>query len=132
MSTIKEQKQIIRETCRKYTSLPLVALSKVQAQSRDRPAKGGVWVSRSKFPAPPEDDLKKALFEVIQQLGKPENILETPDQMAQVEVGAEFVGIRNGMKGDESEPNIEEHEKLRHAEEETDGNIILFMHGGGL
>ncbi|KAJ4299558.1 hypothetical protein N0V90_004804 [Kalmusia sp. IMI 367209] len=134
MSTVEEQQKIIEKTCASYASLPLVPISQMQAQSsRDRPAKGRVWISRSSFPAPPDSGLKDALFEVIDRLSMPDHIIMAPEELAQADVGVEFIGTRNGASADESEPNVEEPEKLRLLEKETKSDIIiLYMHGGAL
>jgi len=115
MSTIDEQQKIIRETCRAYLSRPNIPISQLQAQSsgkRATAAKGGIAITQANFPAPPEDDLKNALFEVIGELKSPEHDFMSSAELSQVETGVEF--IRD--EASRSEVN----------------SVILYMHGGGL
>lgn len=56
-----------------------------------------------------------------------------PEELAQADVGVEFIGTRNGAGADENEPDVKEHEKLRLLEKETTSDmVILYMHGGAL
>jgi hypothetical protein len=92
MSTVKEQQRIIRETCRTWLSLPLVTISQQQAQSSGkRAAKGGAAIDQVIFPAPPEDDLKDALFEVIEALKSPEHDFIPSAALAQVDTAVELI-----------------------------------------
>ncbi|KAF2656600.1 alpha/beta-hydrolase [Lophiostoma macrostomum CBS 122681] len=134
MSTLSQQKDIIERTCKSYLGLPLIPISKLQAESsRDVPSRGPVWISRSHFPAPPEDGLKEALFTIIDSLKEPEHIIQSPAELDQVNVGVEFISNRKGAREGDTEPDISEPEKLKRIENdlETD-TVILYIHGGGL
>lgn len=115
MSTIDEQRKIILQTCRVYLSLPNIPIQQLQAQSsgkRATPAKGGIAIDQATFPAPPEADLRDALFEVIEELKSPEHDFMPSTELSQVDTGVEFVRDEaNGSKVD---------------------TVILYMHGGGL
>jgi hypothetical protein len=132
MSTVKEQQRIIKKTCDAYLSLPLVPISQTQAQSsRDRPAKGGVWISRSIFPASTETGLKDALFEVIDQLKSPEHLISK--DLEQVNVKVEFIGAKKAPVEDDEDADVGEPEKLKRIEKEWNKEMaILYIHGGGL
>ncbi|KAF1955020.1 alpha/beta-hydrolase [Byssothecium circinans] len=116
MSTVEEQQQTVRNTCRTYLSLPLVPISQLQAQSSGkRTAKGGAVIEQSNFPAPPENDLKNALFKVIEQLKSPEHEFMSSARISHIDVGVEF--IRG--KCTENRANYGD-------------AAILYMHGRGL
>jgi hypothetical protein len=113
MSTVEEQGRIISETCRTWLSLPLVPISQQQAQSSGkRASKGGAAIDQVILPAPPEDDLKDALFEVIEALKSPEHDFIPAAALTQVDTAVELIR-------DEASKGPRD-------------SAILYMHGGAL
>ncbi|PQE06947.1 hypothetical protein CJF32_00009234 [Rutstroemia sp. NJR-2017a WRK4] len=134
MTTIEEQRKIVDATCKKYRSLPWAPLSQMQkASSRDRPAKGPVWISRVVFPTPPENDLRDALYHVCEHLKEPHHNITPAIETPLLDVRLEFVGNRAGADAKAAEPDIPEVDKLKALENECENDFtILFLHGGGL
>lgn len=134
MTTIGEQKRVVRTVCQKYQSIPWVPLAKNQRKtSRDAPARGGVWISRSSFPAPPETTLRDALYTVCERLKAPHQTIIAATEVPLLDVALEFVGNRAGVPSDAAEPDIPEPSKLKLLESECESDMtILYMHGGGL
>ena len=135
MTTKAEQQAIVREVVAKYDDRPpWTPIGKLQRATRkDRPARGGIWISRTKFLAPPENDLRNALYEVIDRLKRPDHIITPASETPSVDVQVEFVGVRGGVASDATEPKIPEEAKLQSLESEVESDMtILFVHGGGM
>ena len=132
MATIEEQKKLVKTFCSKYKALPLLPLSKWHLDaSRDAPARGGIWISRMSFPAPPEADLRDSLYRVCEWLKSAVHTIPPPDEVPLKDVGVEFVGRRLGVETNAPEPSIPEHEKLKALEGECESDMtILYVHGG--
>lgn len=83
--------------------------------------------------APPELDLRDALYRIIAHLSRPEHMVTPASSTPVQDVPVEFVGIRNAVPNDAPEPNIPEHDKLAALQSECQGDMtILFVHGGGM
>lgn len=134
MSTKEQQQAIIKATCEAIRARPWRSLLATQiATSKDRPARGCVWISRTKFEAPPELDLRDALYKIIAQLSRPEHKVTPASSTPVQHVPVEFLGFRSGVSNDAPEPNIPEREKLVALESECQSDMtILFVHGGGM
>ena len=134
MSTIEEQKQLVDELCQEWPKMLMVPLHERQAaSSRDRPARGPIWISRTELAAPSEPDLRNALSQVCEELAAPEHILPKREEISMQNVKVEFVGIREGAGEREPEPKISESEKLQRLQSECRRDLtVLYAHGGGL
>ena len=134
MSTIAEQRKLVKATCQKYRSLPWIPLAQKQREtSYDAPARGGFWISRVNFPATPSTSLRDALYEVIHSLKLDHHRVTPAEQTPILDVGVEFIGTRSGVANDVPEPEISEYEKLKALEKECESDMtILYIHGGGL
>ena len=135
MTTVDEQKKLVKELCRNFkSSIPWEPISKSQRQTDpDSPARGDIWISRTKFQAPKEDDLRRALYNVCERLKTSEHSLTPPSDVPLQDVGVEFLGRRLGVGAQAKEPHIPEEDKLKALENECRSDMtILYMHGGGL
>ncbi|PVH99810.1 alpha/beta-hydrolase [Periconia macrospinosa] len=116
MSSIEEQQNIVRKTCRKFLSLPLVPISQQQAQSSGKKAaRGDVSIEYGTFPAPPEQNLKNALFDILEQIKSPEHEFPSREEISLVDTSVEFIRGNKTTKGGV-----------------CSDSIIFYMHGGGL
>ena len=133
MDTIEGQKKLVKTFCTAYKALPLVPLSKRHEDaSHDAPARGGIWISRTSFPAPPENDLRNLLYHACNQLKTPEQTITPSEEVPLMDVGVEFIGHRSGVEPLTPEPSIPEHDKLKALEKECESDMtILYLHGGG-
>ena len=96
--------------------------------TRDREVKGNLWVSRVKFPAPPEDDARHLLFDAFRGLRHDGEEFTAPEL---VPVEAEWTGYRANVSSKEPEPEISEGTKFNRLMEETASDVtILYFHGG--
>lgn len=134
MSTIEDQKRIVDVFCRQFKSAPWQTMSQWQAKSPvDAPARGGIWISRTKFRAPVETHLRDALYHVCERLKIADQKITPSQQIPLTDVGVEFIGCRSGVDNNAPEPEISEQDKLQALESEWKGDLtILYVHGGGL
>ena len=134
MTTVDEQKKLVETLCRKYQSVPWQPISQMQRESsRDAPARGSVWISRLKFPAPTDTGLRDALYRVCERLRDPGQSFALPAEVPLKDVGVEFVGSRAGVEDGATEPDISELDKLKCLEGECKSDMtILYIHGGAL
>ena len=109
-------------------------MSQWQANSPvDAPARGGIWISRTKFRAPVETHLRDALYHVCERLKIANQDITPPQEVPLIDVGVEFIGRRFGVEFNAPEPRISELDKLKALESEWKGDMtILYVHGGGL
>lgn len=106
------------------------AICKLQQQTtRDREAKGPMWVSRVVLPAPREDDARQTVCDAIKILGGGDEQYICPTTE---DVRAQWVGHRAGVSNAEHEPVMSEAEKFRCLMREVEcRTTLLYMHGGG-
>ena len=132
MTTIAEQKRLVKATCQKYKTIPWIPLARKQKEtSYDPPARGGVWISRATFSAPSSTSLRDALYRVIGLLKTDYHQITRDVPLS--DVGVEFIGARPGVANDAPEPDILEDEKLKLLEKDCRSDMtILYVHGGGL
>ncbi|KAL4941422.1 hypothetical protein BDV06DRAFT_194451 [Aspergillus oleicola] len=133
MASIDEQKKLVKRVCQKYQKAPWTPIAQLQkATSLDVPARGGVWVSRTSFPAPASPAIRSLLYAVIDRLKKDYHRITPAEETPVVDIPVEFVGSRSNVPEDAPEPNISEEEKLHALLQECDDDMtILYMHGGG-
>lgn len=134
MSRFDEQKKQVKALCRNYLSVKWLPISQMQQQSsRDPPARGPVWISRTSFAAPKDFGLRDALCRVCDRLGTPGQSFPLASDLPLKDVGVEFTGWRSGVDDKAPEPGLSEVEKLHALENECESKMtILYIHGGGL
>jgi acetyl esterase/lipase len=111
---------------------PPEPVSRVQKLSlRDHGIKGRIWVSKVTMPRPEEDDIRQALFKVIEALKEPG---EAPGGFAEPDllpVEAEWTGYRAGATKQSPEASIPEQQKYTEMMNEvTSPTTVLYFHGG--
>ncbi|PMD55668.1 uncharacterized protein K444DRAFT_616725 [Hyaloscypha bicolor E] len=111
---------------------PPEPVSRVQKLSlRDHGIKGRIWVSKVTMPRPEEDDIRQALFKVIEALKEPG---EAPGGFAEPDllpVEAEWTGYRVGATKQSPEVRIPEQQKYTEMMKEvTSPTTVLYFHGG--
>ncbi|KAJ9667984.1 hypothetical protein H2201_001789 [Coniosporium apollinis] len=95
---------------------------------KDPGVKGRMWISRVTMPAPPEDDLRQALFKAIDDMKEGD---ETYTRPTLEPVEAEWTGYRANVAKDAPEPSISEEEKYQNLMKEVTSDVtILYFHGG--
>jgi acetyl esterase/lipase len=117
---------VIRElTC----NSPPSTISQQQSMFlRDPGVKGNIWVSKTTFPAPPDDAVRKLLLSAIKALEEGGEQYATPSIEP---VGGEWVGHRPGVTPSTPEPLISEPEKYESLVKDTEADItLLYFHGG--
>jgi acetyl esterase/lipase len=117
---------------------PSLSIAKQQRGTlKDPGIKGELWVSKCRFKAPDEDDLRVMLFDAIDALmmrnengesdvkGSYHHCLAQP-------LEAEWVGYRSGVKADTPEPpGLSEAEKYQNIQNEIRTPLtLLYLHGG--
>ncbi|KOC12618.1 hypothetical protein AFLA70_150g002281 [Aspergillus flavus AF70] len=136
MSSIDQQKKLIKRICQKYQNSPWPSLAQLQkATSLDTPApaRGGVWIARTSFSAPTNPAIRDVLYTVIHRLKKEYHRISPVEETPVIDVGVEFIGPRSQVPDDAPEPDIPEEEKLRALLQECNSELtILYAHGGGL
>ena len=108
------------------------ALETISAQqkalSQDTKARGSVWVSRVRFPPPPEHDVSQVLIQAIKGLGTGDEKFTAPGLEP---VRGEWVGHRKHVDRKSVEPDIREEEKYTALMAEVSTTTtVLFVHGG--
>lgn len=94
----------------------------------DPGVKGNIWVSKTAFPAPPEDDIRKLVLSAIKTLGEGGEEYDTPSLEP---VTGEWVGYRAGVSAGTPEPSISEQEKYTSLLKEVESDVtVLYFHGG--
>ena len=111
---------------------PPEPVSRVQKLSlRDPGIKGRIWVSKVTMARPEEDDIRQALFKVIEALKEPG---EAPGGFAEaglLPVEAEWTGYRAGATKQSAELRISEEQKYTEMMKEViSPTTILYFHGG--
>ena len=134
MTTIAQQKAKVQEICREWPKGLWLPVGEMQRRSPiDKPARGPIWISRCEFSSSPETALRDVLYEICERLQAPEHIISPKEDLALESVGVEFIGPRGNADSKTPEPKISEPEKMKHLEEECEGDMtILYVHGGGL
>ena len=106
-------------------------ISKQQKASLHDPGiKGKMWISKTTFPAPEQDDVLKILNQAVEDLKQPsENF--TPTTMADVE--AEWTGYRANVDNHRQRPDLSERQHYSKLMSEVKSNVtLLYLHGGAL
>lgn len=136
MSSIDQQKKLIKRICQKYQNSPWPSLAQLQkATSLDTPApaRGGVWIARTSFSAPTNPAIRDVLYTVVHRLKKEYHRISPVEETSVIDVGVEFIGPLSQVPDDAPEPDIPEEEKLRALLQECNSELtILYAHGGGL
>lgn len=117
---------VIRElTC----NSPPSTISQQQSMFlRDSGVKGNIWVSKTTFPAPPDDAVRVLLFSAIKALEEGGEQYATPTIEP---VGGEWVGYRPGVSSNTPEPLIPEPEKYENLVKDIEADVtLLYFHGG--
>ncbi|KAF2135328.1 uncharacterized protein K452DRAFT_208645, partial [Aplosporella prunicola CBS 121167] len=109
---------------------PMSITQQQQHVNKIHPVKGPTWVSRVAMPAPPEDDIRAALLQAIEDMKQDGDEAYTVPELRQVE--AEWQGHRAGVPKDAPEPsNLSEEEKYAHMLKEVHSDaVVLYFHGG--
>ncbi|KAK6827039.1 hypothetical protein RU639_004699 [Aspergillus parasiticus] len=134
MSSIDQQKKLVKRICQKYQNSPWLPLSQLQkTTSLDTPARGGVWISRTSFSAPTNPAIRDVLYTVMHRLKKEYHRISPAEETPVIDVGVEFIGPRSQVPDDAPEPDLLEEEKLRALLQEChSGMIILYAYGAPL
>ncbi|KJK60588.1 hypothetical protein P875_00053174 [Aspergillus parasiticus SU-1] len=134
MSSIDQQKKLVKRICQKYQNSPWLPLSQLQkATSLDTPARGGVWISSTSFSAPTNPAIRDVLYTVMHRLKKEYHRISPAEETPVIDVGVELIGPRSQVPDDAPELDLLEEEKLRALLQEChSGMIILYAHDGGL
>ena len=94
----------------------------------DSAVKGPMWISRVKAEAPPEDDMRQAVFGAIDSMKAGGETYTKPEYKS---IEAEWTGYRSNVSKDAPEPSLSEPEKFKKLMSDTKSNVtILFFHGG--
>jgi hypothetical protein len=98
--------------------------------TKDNPAKGPMWVSRTTFPAPVDcEGLKGAVRSAIDDLTNTEENKVGDFEIEDVKV--QWTGSRPSGPEKEREPNISEREKYEGMMRDVKSDIVvLYAHGG--
>ena len=106
------------------------SLSKRQESSAlDPEAKGPIWVSRVTLPPPQEDDVRQALFKIIDILSANSEIYTKPTS---VPVEGEWIGYRHNVDAQAPELSLTEREKYTGLMRDVSSAVtMLYVHGGG-
>ena len=134
MATAEEQKAVVKQVVRKFLSTVWPTISVIHEETtRDAPARGPVWISRTSFRAPSNKSLEDAVYGAIERLAADHQDTSTAKNIALGDVGVEFVGSRPGVARDAPEPDISEHKKLQALEKACSKDMtILYVHGGAM
>ncbi|RAO73546.1 uncharacterized protein BHQ10_009558 [Talaromyces amestolkiae] len=134
MATVEDQRRLVKSVCQRIRQMPWEPLAQKQHNSaRDIPARGNIWISRLKFPAPASSSVRDALYHVINHLKSDYHKITPADETPVLDVGVEFIGERKGVPSDAPEPDISDEDKLQALEKECSSDMtILYIHGGGL
>ena len=134
MATIDEQKELVRLLAKRWKAAPWIPIGQKQREStRDAPARGNVWISRTRFTAPSDPSIREALFYTCERLKTTGQIIPQPEEIQLEDVSVEFIGLRSGVESDAPEPDISETRKLQALESECMSDMTIFyVHGGAL
>jgi acetyl esterase/lipase len=104
-------------------------MSEAQAATlKDSGVTGKKWISKYTIPKPSEDDVRQALFTVINDMKEGGEIYTEPELRA---VEVEWTGYRVDATDNEPEPDIGEEEKYKNLMSEVKSDVtILYFHGG--
>jgi acetyl esterase/lipase len=106
-------------------------VGKMQAMSKqDRPVKGKLWVAKSHFPKPAEDDVQQLVLKAVQDMKEGEVSYTIPGS---ADIPFEWTGYRSDAAEDEPLPKISEEEKYKRLMKEptrSSATTILYFHGG--
>jgi acetyl esterase/lipase len=106
-------------------------VSKIQAMSKqDRPIKGKMWIARSTFPKPAEDDVQKLVLKAVEDMKEGEISYTQPGS---ADIPFEWTGYRSDATDDTPAPKISEEEKYTRLMKEptrSSATTILYFHGG--
>jgi acetyl esterase/lipase len=111
---------------------PPEPVSKTQKLSlRDPGIKGRIWISKVTMPRPEEDDIRQALFKVIEAMKEPGEAAGGYTEPELLPVEAEWTGYRAGATKQSAELKIPEEQKYTEMMKEvTSPTTILYFHGG--
>lgn len=134
MTSHAQQEKIVKRACADYLNKPDIALAdKQHLTTRDAPARGPVWISRTSFKAPCELDIRDALHRACTTSGNPSQEIPPSSQIPLKDVGVEFIGIRKGVDPSTPEPTMLEGRKLEMLQDSCENDFtILYLHGGGM
>jgi len=110
------------------TDHPRSISAQQKGSTGDSPVKGPMWISRVKAEAPPEDDMRQAVFSAIDSMKVGGETYTKPEYKS---IEAEWTGYRSNVSKDAPEPSLSEQEKFKKLMADTKSNVtILFFHGG--
>ena len=101
-----------------------------EAAQKDPGASGPIWVARTSFTPPPQQDATKALLRVVDELKQDQGVYGCPS-MQQLPV--EWTGRRRGVSFKDPEPEISEKAKYENLSSEASDRAptVMYIHGGG-
>ena len=99
-----------------------------KASIRDPGVKGPTWISRVKVGAPPEDDVRQALFKTIDEMRTGVEVYTKPEFQT---VEAEWTGYRPDADKHSPELSVPEEERYKKLMHDVRSVVtILYLHGG--
>ncbi|CAF9934660.1 hypothetical protein IMSHALPRED_009792 [Imshaugia aleurites] len=106
-------------------------ISKQQKASLHDPGiKGKMWISKTTFPAPEQDDVLKILNQAVEDLKEPSEKY-TPTVMTAVE--AEWTGYRANVDDHRQRPDLSERQHYAKLMSEVESDAtMLYFHGGAM
>ena len=132
MTTVEEQKRIVKARCDAWKHEPeLPIIKKQQLYPTDPPVIGPFWVSRSKLSRPPEYDFRTKIYEAFELLRtSPDQRIAPAHEVPVKDVPIEWMGPRANADSKAAEPKISESAKYAKLMEDADEPVIMHLHGG--
>lgn len=124
--------ELIVKTLRSMLDSPNpTPISKQQRTSLHDPGiKGKMWISKTTFPAPEQDDVRKILHQAVDDLKEPS---EKYTPIATAAVDAEWTGYRANVDNHRQRLDLSERQHYSKLMSEVKSNVtLLYFHGGAL
>lgn len=99
-----------------------------RGSQRVPPVKDPIWISKASFPAPKDDDLRQALFEVVEQLGDGTQEYTKPEYAEAVE--GEWIGFRRKEPPAEHAAGDQKQNYEGLMRDVSNDKTIIYIHGG--
>ncbi len=102
--------------------------SQQKAPGRDPGVRGSTWVSRTRYPRPPENAIQGVVLHAIKELGDGTEKFDVPEVG---ELEAQWIGWRSGVDKDEPEVSGTELEKYKGLMKDVTSKVTVFYVYGG-
>lgn len=102
--------------------------SRQKATGRDPGVRGSTWVSRIRYPRPPEDAIQGVVLHAIKELGDGTEKFQVPEVG---EIEAQWIGWRSGVANDEPEVSGTELAKYEGLMRDVTSKVTVFYVYGG-